>query len=146
MLLLLPFLLRSNQKLRTWGALMAASLTSWLAWDLYSFLAIDIAANLVGAWLVMKHPKTDWQRWIGALFLVMALYSIGFSVVVYGSAFGYFSDVLPEAEILRSRLSELGWAQLALLIGWGAYDLLGRYWPGSRSLLRRSSVSDRRIR
>jgi hypothetical protein len=106
MLCLLP-LMWGQAKLRTWGALFGASLAALFAPFLSAFVVID----LVAAAVILRAPAGFAQRSIGALFVGMILFEIGF-LLSEGNQQG----------LMLSGLQALGWAQWAILATWGAYD------------------------
>lgn len=111
MLGLLP-LMGQRARLRTWVAMMGASIAAWLVTGPYAYLAIDI----LGAAIVLARPAGVAQRAIGAMFGIMCFFHLGFIV-------GGGHDV--STYIASNRL--VGWAQWAVLLSWGGYDVLRPY-------------------
>lgn len=135
MLGLTPFM-RGHQMMRTWLALMGASLSTFVVHDAVGYFLVDVTA----AGIVMSKPSSLPQRLIGALFTLMAVYDFGFWAA--GALFGLQGDWT----LFTSALRYTGWAQWAVLAGWAGHDFLGRFvrWNGpadSASLAR-----ERRIR
>lgn len=114
MLCLLPFMFFGDRKakLRTWGALFAASLAAMV----FPYVGVYIAIDLIAGAVVLTRPAGIEQRLIGLLFAGMAIFDIGFIL-------GGQND--PD-QYVRFMLI-LGWAQAAILAIWGAHDILGRY-------------------
>ena len=108
MICLLPLVL-SPAKLRTWGALLGASLAAMFVPFLGAFVAID----LIAAALVLKHPTNCAMRAIGALFVGMVFFELGF---LFSSG--------NQNELLMASLQVMGWMQFAILLSWGLYDTI----------------------
>lgn len=108
MLCLLP-LMWGQAKGRTWSALFASSLAALFAPFLSAFIVID----LIAAGIILRRPAGIAQRSIGALFVGMILFEIGF-LLSEGNQQG----------LMLSGLQALGWAQWAILATWGAYDAI----------------------
>ena len=108
MLCLLPLMMQPV-KLRTWGALFGASLAAMFTPFLSAFIVIDILA----AAIVLKSPAGFAQRTIGALFVGMIFFEIGFML-----------SERNQADLMLSGLLAIGWAQWGVLATWGAYDAL----------------------
>lgn len=109
MLALLPLLLGPH-RLRTWAALMGASVAAHLlpAMSVEWYIAIDAVAGTV----VMRHPVGCAQRAIGALFALMVLYSVGFMV----------ADNPAGASVYLDAHTITGWVQWGCLAAWGLHD------------------------
>lgn len=140
MFALLPFLVAQRfvgklplQKLRTWAALVGASLLNWAVTPqtggvpILQYIAIDSLAALVLIW----PPASQFQRKITALFAIMVLTHVGFAAgrLAWG-------DIAWEAMVLPSQAhwtvnNLLGWVQFALLAWWGGSDV-GRYVRNNR--------------
>lgn len=105
-------LMRSKPMLRTWLALSGASAAAWLVNDVTAFIAIDAVA----AAIVIARPSGLPQKLIGALFVCMVLFDLGF----------YLS---PQADgaLFVSVLTFIGWVQWLILGAWAGHDLMGRY-------------------
>lgn len=127
MLCLLP-LMADPAKMRTWGALMGASLAAMFAPFLAAFVVIDLIAGAI----VLRHPRGCAQRMIGLLFAGMVFFELGFLI----------SDG-NQRDLLMTSLVALGWAQWAMLATWGAYDAAG-YCIRRLGFARRSLVAERR--
>lgn len=106
MLCLIP-LMWGQAKTRTWAALFISSLAAMFAPFLSAFVVID----LVAAGVVLRRPAGLAQRTIGALFVGMILFEIGF-----------LFSAGNQVDLLRYGLQCLGWAQWTVLATWGAYD------------------------
>ena len=111
MLGLAPFM-RGRQMLRTWVAVMGASVATFWVHDPIGYMAIDAIA----AALVMARPSSLPQRAIGALFTLMVIFDLAF----YLSPQNNF-------DLFVSALTFLGWVQVAILAGWTGYDAWGHY-------------------
>lgn len=142
MMALLPFLAAQRlvgrwpvQKLRTWLALIGASLLNWGVTPLHGgipilqYVAIDALAAIVLIW----PPASHFQRKITALFGVMVASHIGFALgrLAWG-------DIAWNAMVLPSHAHwlvnyVLGWVQLGLLAWWGGSDV-GRYVRNNRGV------------
>jgi hypothetical protein len=111
-------LMRGKPMLRTWVALSAASAAAWLVNDVIAFIAIDAIA----AALIVARPAGLPQKLIGALFVCMVLFDLGF----------YLSPQA-DAGLFFSVLTVIGWFQWAVLAGWTGHDAWRRYsdWTGS---------------
>ena len=112
MLLLVPFI-RGHQKVWAWAVLMGASLSTYVVTGAVGYMAIDIVA---AALILATKPSNLPQRLIGALFVGMLMFDLGF----------YLS---PQAnpEILRFNLVALGWLQWAVLAAWTFHDFRRNY-------------------
>ena len=106
-----PFM-RGMPMLRTWVALSAASFLAWHASDLVAWIAIDALAAAV----VVSRPAGFPQKLIGALFVCMVLFDLGF----------YLS---PQADsvLFIAVCTAIGWVQWAVLAGWTGHDAWRRY-------------------
>lgn len=129
MLALTPFM-RGHQMARTWLALMAASLSTFVVHDAVGYFLVDVTA----AAIVMSRPSSIPQRLIGALFTLMALFDLGYVLSPQG-----------DWTLFTSALRWVGWAQWAVLAGWAGYDFLGRYIRWSRPAGGASTAYQRRI-
>lgn len=106
-------LMNGAQKVRTWCALFAAGLSSLVIPPdmIIGFLLADFLAGAI----IITHPAGLAQRTIGALFLAMVFFHVGFilsqltSYNVNGHLYGQANRFV-------------GWLQLACLSGWGMYD------------------------
>jgi hypothetical protein len=111
MLAIAPFM-RGKPMLRTWVALSAASFLSWHSTDLTAWIAIDAIA----AAIVVSRPANLPQKLIGALFVCMVLFDLGF----------YLS---PQADsgLFIAVCTAIGWLQWAVLAGWTGNDAWRRF-------------------
>lgn len=111
MLMLTPFM-RGRQMLRAWVAMFGASVAAYFVRDPVAYIAIDAIA----AALVMARPSGLPQRAIGALFVLMLMFDLGF----------YLS---PQANpgLFYMVLMALGWGQWAILAGWTGHDAWRNY-------------------
>ena len=116
MLGLTPFM-RGHQMMRTWLALMGASLSTFVVHDAVGYFLVDVTA----AAIVMSRPSSIPQRLIGALFTLMALFDLG-----------YVLSSQADWTLFTGALRWFGWAQWAVLAGWAGHDFLGRFvrWNG----------------
>lgn len=117
MLCLLPLMLewarmKDGRKLRTWAAMMGASLAAMFAPFVTAFVVIDIIAAAV----VLKRPASCAQRMIGLLFVGMVFFELG-----------YLISPRNQHGLLMFGLQGLGWMQFAILAAWGCHDVLGYY-------------------
>lgn len=114
-------LMVTRPKLRTWAAMMLASIAAWLVpyGDAAAYLAIDLLAG----GLVLVRPAGVPQRIVGALFAGMAMFDIGF--LLSGETVG-------TAAYMAANIWA-GWLQWAVLFIWGGHDaaryIADRYWP-----------------
>lgn len=113
MLLALPFMQR-GAKLRTWFALMGASLAAMAFPPLTvgAYIAIDIAAGAI----VLARPAGEVQRLIGRCFVLMVGFHLGFALnLALGPVEG--------ADLFYYQANTAtGWLQFAILLGWGLWD------------------------
>ncbi len=105
-------LLRGRPMLRTWVALSAASFLAWHASDLVAWIAIDAIA----AAIVVSRPSGLAQKLIGALFVCMVLFDLGF----------YLSPQADSA-LFIAVCTAIGWFQWVVLAGWTGHDAWRRY-------------------
>lgn len=127
MVLLVP-LMWCPAKVRTWGALFGASLVAAFMPFLSAFVVID----LVAASVILRRPAGMSQRAIGALFIGMILFEIGF-LISEGN----------QQSLMLSGLRAMGWAQWFILATWGSYDAF-RYCFRRLGLDRRAAPAERR--
>lgn len=111
MLALTPFM-RGNQMLRTWAAVFGASVATYFFQGVPAFIAIDAIA----AALVIARPSGLAQKSIGALFVCMLLFDLGF----------YLSPQ-ENVDLFRAVLTGIGWFQWLILLGWTGHDCWRRY-------------------
>lgn len=111
MMMLAPFL-RGRPMLRTWAALFGASLSTFWIYTPLGYLLVDAVA----AAIVVARPSGLAQKSIGALFVCMVLFDLGF----------YLS---PQADValFRAVLTGIGWVQWLILGAWTGHDAWGRY-------------------
>lgn len=130
MLMLAPFM-RGHQMMRTWAAVMGASVATFFVHDPIGFVAIDAIA----AALVMARPNGLPQKAIGALFALMVMFDLGF----------YLS---PSADwaLFSSVLTGIGWVQWLILAGWTGHDAWRNYRGWSDATDRLPAAYQRRIR
>jgi hypothetical protein len=105
-------LMRGRPMLRTWFALSAASFLAWHSTGLVAWIAIDAIA----AAIVVSRPSGLAQKLIGALFVGMVLFDLGFYLSPQANS-GLFIAVC----------TAIGWFQWAVLTGWIGHDLWRRY-------------------
>lgn len=120
MLALTP-LMAKRPMMRTWFALMGASLAAMIfaPMSVKAYILIDGIAGL----LVITRPAGLAQKTIGALFALMVLFHIGYLWGAHpGSSLTYW-----QANV------SVGWAQWGCLLAWGLWDAgkvaLDRIWP-----------------
>jgi hypothetical protein len=111
MLVIAPFM-RGRPMLRTWAALLGASVATYWVHTPLGYLAIDAVA----AALVVARPSGLAQKAIGALFVCMVLFDLGF----------YLSPQF-NGELFRAILTGIGWVQWLILGAWAGHDTWGRY-------------------
>lgn len=111
MLGLTPFM-RGHQMLRTWLALMGASLSTFIITDPVGYIMVDGVA----AAIVMARPAGLAQKAIGALFTLMMLFDLVYALTPQHN-YGIFINAL----------RVVGWAQWAVFAGWVIHDRWGRY-------------------
>ena len=113
----LPFVMGSRRqrvlRLRVWTILFLMSAVTWLWQSTMFYIFID----LVGAAAVMKQPKTDWQRAIGASVLVAATVTLGFAIAEWLALQNFLSAVAPRSSLTPIYVA-LAWVQLGLLLAW----------------------------
>lgn len=122
MLALLP-LLRGREMQRTWAVMFVASLATFVIHGPVAYMAIDALA----AALIMVRPAGLAQRMIGALFVVMLMFDLGF----------YLSPGA-DGNLFRSILTGIGWVQWLILGVWTSHDLW-RHHRGNADLVHRVS-------
>lgn len=105
-------LLRGNQMRRTWVAMFGASVATYFFHGVTAFIAIDAIA----AALVIARPSGLAQKAIGALFVCMLLFDLGF----------YLSPQ-ENVDLFRAILIGIGWFQWFILLGWTGHDYWRRY-------------------
>lgn len=110
MLCLLPFMVGDMAKLRTWGALMGASLAALAAPSVVFFVIIDLIAAAI---VVFPRPMNDTRAGIATLFVAMVLIEIAYVITLqdYGT-------------LLFNICRGIGWAQLLILLSWGLHDFI----------------------
>ena len=130
MILIAPFM-RGRPMLRTWIALFGASIATFWIYGPLGYLVIDALA----ASIIVARPSGLAQKAIGALFVCMVLFDLGF----------YLS---PQAngELFRTVLTVIGWGQWLILGAWAGHDLLGRYRNWSDAPYHPPDIEQRRIR
>ena len=107
-------------RLRVWLILVGASVASYFWQDVMFYVFVDLLA----AGFVMMHPKTAWQRAIGATLVMMGMMSLGYSIAEMLALQNFLTAVAPP-NALMPWYQALGWAQFALLLLWSDYDGLG---------------------
>jgi hypothetical protein len=126
MLVIAPFM-RGRPMLRTWAALLGASVATYWVQTPLGYLAIDAVA----AAIVVARPSGLAQKAIGALFVCMVLFDLGFylSPVIadFLNQFGFRLSEQADVELFRAVLTWIGWVQAAILAGWLGHDAWGRY-------------------
>ena len=127
-MLSIVWLMLSKQKARTWLALMAASFLSWcFVLSPPAYIMIDLVAGA----LVLTRPAGKAQRLIGMLFSGMVIVDVGY----------WLSPQLDGGVLYYQALLLIGWAQWAILLAWGLYDV--REVVGRRLGLVGRAVADR---
>ena len=111
MLCLAPFM-RGRQMLRVWVAMFGASVAAHFAQDVVAYIAIDA----ICAALIMARPSGVAQKAIGALFVLMVMFDLGF----------YLSPQTDWGAFAGS-LSAVGWVQWFILAGWTGHDAWRNY-------------------
>lgn len=129
MAVILP-LMGGKQRFRTWGAMLLASIAALGVPVGYPpcYIAIDL---LAGA-LILVRPAGIAQRMIGLLFACMVMFHAGFWLATV------VNPITPSIRLYLAAQRWVGWAQWAILLGWGAYDawesLAGRRRADRRAL------------
>jgi len=129
MALILP-LMAGRQRIRTWGAMIVASFAAWAmpTAPMPAYIAIDL---LAGA-LVLIAPAGFAQRLIGLLFACMVMFHAGFLFSIW------WHHYTPSVDLYLAAQKWVGWAQWAVLLGWGLVDaweyLAGRLRPRRREM------------
>lgn len=111
MVLIAP-MMRGHQQLRTWVAMFGASIATFFVHDAVGYIAIDAIA----AALVMARPAGLPQKAIGALFVFMVLFDLGFLLSPL-DGWGLFVQAS----------TALGWVQWLILVAWAGNGIWGRY-------------------
>jgi hypothetical protein len=109
-------------RVRVAAAMMAGSFAAMLAvyalpsdWVLWSYLAIDLGA----AFIILMHPRTVWQRFIGLCYVGMAMLTLGFALTLQ-----FLLSAVGDPNMLKVGHDAFSWAALALLLLWGADGFL----------------------
>jgi len=105
-------LMRGRPMFRTWLALTLASIGAWLVNDIAAYIVIDLLA----ASIVVARPSSLPQKLIGALFICMVLFDIG-----------YYLSPRADGELFLSVLTAIGWFQWFVLVGWAGHGAWRRY-------------------
>ena len=117
MIIALPFVMGSRKqrvlRLRVWTILFLMSAGTWL----WQSIAFYIFIDLVGAAAVMKQPKTDWQRAVGASILIAATITLGFAIAEFLALQNILSAVSPRSSLMPIYVA-LAWVQLGFLLAW----------------------------
>jgi hypothetical protein len=111
MLMIAP-LMRGHEMLRTWVAMFGASIGALLVQDVVAYIAMDA----ICAAIVMARPSGLAQKAIGALFVLMVMFDLGF-----------FLSPRADWGLFASSLSLVGWTQWAILGAWAGHDAWGHY-------------------
>lgn len=111
MLMIAPFM-RGHEMLRTWLAMFGTSIGALLVQDVVAYIAIDA----VCAAIVMARPSGLAQKAIGALFILMVMFDLGF-----------FLSPRADWGMFANSLSVVGWVQWAILGVWAGHDVWGYY-------------------
>lgn len=98
--------------LRTWIAMFGASVAAYWVQDVVAYIAIDA----ICAALIMARPSGVAQKAIGALFVLMVMFDLGFYLSPQ-TDWGSFAGAL----------TATGWVQWCILLGWTGHDAWGRY-------------------
>lgn len=115
MIVLAP-MMRGRQMLRTWAAVMGASVAAYFVQDIVAYMAIDAIAAAV----VMARPAGYAQKAIGAIFVSMLMFDLGFFLSPHN---GW------DLFLLASTVA--GWVQWLILGAWAGHDAWGRYYRWS---------------
>lgn len=105
-------------KLRTWAALMCASLLGWASVAAFggipvaAFIVIDILAGVA----VLARPAGIAQKAIGLCFAVMILHHLGLKIAML------FFGVVDTASYHAS-INFAGWVQFGILLAWSGWDV-----------------------
>ncbi|UAB76940.1 hypothetical protein INR77_08775 [Erythrobacter sp. SCSIO 43205] len=115
-----------SPQLRTWLALMGASLSSQALFHFFgvytisSFIALDLAAAVI----ILLSPKTGWQTVIGSISGVMGMVCLGFMVGM-GLDLQENISASPQQVTLYAFLSTMGLVQALVYITWGGWQYVG---------------------
>lgn len=109
MVFILPLMFGGGGKLRVWAALIGSAFAA-MAFPPVAVTAY-IAIDTVAASVIMHRRISCAQKIIGAIYVLMICFHVGFLLSSGGNAMLY-TDV--------NRF--LGWLQLCCLAIWGAYD------------------------
>ncbi len=90
-----------------WLACMMAVAATGLVSPWYAFMAIDAATAAV----VLRHPATRPQAYIGCIYIVQITASVAYALVGQGAATGVYLSMLTGG----------GWLQIAILAGGAIY-------------------------
>ena len=125
-----PFMV-TGSKLRTWLALFVAGCAGFFVpvnW-IMGYMLADLCAGAV----VIRHPAGWQQKFIGALFLMMVVFHVGY-------LFAMAENGNVNAHLYGESVRGIGWTQAALLITWGLWDavvvLANRYRDHRRGAVR----------
>ncbi len=116
MLIAVPFMLWTEPKRRTWVTLFLSGQAALFipATAIGGFMLVDLMAG----YAIIRHPAGWVQKCIGALFLLMVAFHIGY---LFGMAEGNPMNPHYYGEVVRG----IGWGQAVLLFGWGLTDAVG---------------------
>lgn len=90
-----------------WLACMMAVAATGVVDPWYAFMAIDVATAAV----VLRHPATRPQAYIGCIYIVQITASVAYALVGQGAATGVYLSMLTGG----------GWLQIAILAGGAIY-------------------------
>lgn len=107
-------------KIRTWGAMLASSVTAYfVAPDVgYMPLLPYIMIDFLAAIAVLTRPAGLAQKAIGLIYGVMILYSVRFAI----SNIAAGEQTLIETANYATFMAACGWCQFVILLVWSAND------------------------
>ena len=130
MLALLPFI-RGKEMARTWAAMICASLATFIIHTPVGYMAIDAIAAAV----IMARPAGLAQRLIGALFVLMLMFDLGF-----------YLSAQSDPALFYAVLTGIGWVQWLILGAWTGHDFWRNHRVGSDTVYRAYADREGRAR
>lgn len=123
MLCAAPFLMWTEPKRRTWLALFMSGLAALVipSHVIGGYMLVDLAAG----YAIIRHPAGWQQKGIGAMFLAMVTFHIGYLMAS-------IEGRVLNPQFYGSAVRGIGWGQTLLLISWGLADAVGLLVAGYR--------------